>query len=51
MPTAVMTESNEKTMSSRRICAMIAPKETVATRPAPCDSFPSSFSWISITAL
>jgi hypothetical protein len=35
-PTAVMTESSEKTMSSTTICAMAAPKPAATTRPALC---------------
>ena len=34
MPTAVITESSEKTMSSRRICASTDPTPAVSTRAA-----------------
>ena len=43
MPTAVMTESSEKTMSSSRICTMTAPNDA-ATRALPWPSSPSSLS-------
>ncbi len=54
MPTAVMTESSEKTMSSSRICAITEPKVTLLRPPAPSpcsSSAPSSLWWISVTAL
>ena len=53
IPTAVMTESSEKTMSSRRICVSTEANVTFATLPpAPCSSSaPSSLWWISVTAL
>ena len=41
MPTAVITESSEKTMSSSMICAMTAANDG-ATRVEPCPSSPSS---------
>ena len=53
MPTAVMTESSENTMSSSRICAITEPNVTCATfLPELCSSSaPSSLWWISVTAL
>ena len=45
MPTAVITESSEKTTSSTRIWAMTAPNETALPDLA-CSS-PSRCSWIS----
>ena len=50
IPTAVMTESSEKTMSSSMICTMTAPKDG-ATFAERSPSTPSSLSWISIVAL
>ena len=41
MPTAVITESSENTMSSSMICPMTAPNDG-ATRAVPCSSSPSS---------
>ena len=46
MPTAVITESSEKTMSSRRICT-ITLQNDAAVRVETWPSSPSSFSWIS----
>ena len=46
MPTAVMTESSEKTMSSSMIWMMTLANDA-ATRLDACPSSPSSFSWIS----
>ncbi len=50
MPTAVITESSEKTMSSSMIWKMTAPNDG-ATRADRSPSTPSSFSWISRVAL
>ena len=50
MPTAVITESSEKTMSSSMIWTMTAANDGAA-RAEPCPSSPSSRSWISIVAL
>ena len=50
MPTAVMTESREKTMSSSMICPMTAANDG-ATLAETCPSSPSSLSWISCVAL
>ena len=49
MPTAVITESSEKTRSSSRIWTMTPPNEA-ATRAGPCRSPPSRLSWISQVA-
>ena len=46
-PTAVMTESSEKTMSMRAIWVTMAAK-LACTRATPCSSLPSSAAWISI---
>ena len=46
MPTAVMTESSEKTMSSSMIWTITLANDA-ATRPDACPSSPSSLSWIS----
>ena len=43
MPTAVITESSEKTMSSSMICTMTAANDG-ATRADVCPSSPSSLS-------
>ena len=51
IPTAVITESKENTMSSTMICMITAPKVTGLILPVLWDSAPSSFSWISVTAL
>src|SRR5690606_32248123 len=50
MPTAVMIESNENTISSTMIWAMTAMK-LVAAPGATCSEAPSSFWWISWVAL
>ena len=50
MPTAVITESSEKTMSSTMICRITALNDG-ATRADRSPSTPSSFSWISRVAL
>ena len=47
MPTAVMTESSENTMSSSMICSSTLAKEG-PTLAEPWPSSPSSFSWISM---
>ena len=49
IPTAVITESIEKTTSSSRIWMSTAASETVPA-PPPCPSSPSSRSWISKVA-
>ena len=52
MPTAVMTESSENTMSSSRICVITERERDCACGAAPCSSSaPSSLWWISVTAL
>ena len=50
MPTAVITESSENTMSSNMIWT-ITDANDGATRADPCPSSPSSRSWISSVAL
>ncbi len=50
MPTAVITESSEKTMSSTAIWAETAPNEAL-TLASPSPSSPSSLLWISCVAL
>ena len=50
MPTAVITESSEKTMSSSMIW-MITLANDAATRLEAWPSSPSSFSWISCVLL
>ena len=45
MPTAVITESSENTMSSKRIWRR-TPVNDGATRAEACPSSPSSFAWI-----
>ena len=51
MPTAVITESSENTRSSTMIWAIVAANVAVPVPPAECSSTPSSFWWISCTAL
>src|SRR5690348_1267326 len=54
MPTAVMIESSENTMSSSMICTITPPKVAVAAAAPPvltCSMAPSSFWWISWVAL
>ena len=51
MPTAVMTESSEKTRSTRMIWTMIAANVADFPLPPPWSSSPSSLAWISVTAL
>ena len=46
MPTAVMTESSEKTMSRSRIWT-ITPAKVARVLALECPSSPSRFSWIS----
>src|SRR6187402_2750658 len=46
IPTAVITESSENTMSSSRIW-VITPANEAARRPGACSSSPSSLRWIS----
>src|SRR5262245_45080698 len=50
MPTAVITESSENTMSSKRIW-MRTPLNEGLTRAEACPSSPSSFPWISCVLL
>jgi hypothetical protein len=50
MPTAVITESSENTISSSRIWMMM-PTNDAAALALPCPSSPSSFSWISCVLL
>ena len=50
MPTAVMTESSEKTMSRSAIWTSTDANEA-ATLPPPCSSSPSSRPWISCVLL
>ena len=51
MPTAVITESSEKTMSSSMIWIDHAPERRAPHGPTPSPSSPSSFSWISCVLL
>ncbi|CAM5610321.1 hypothetical protein RLIN73S_01789 [Rhodanobacter lindaniclasticus] len=51
MPTAVMIESSENTMSSSMICTITPPKVAVAAPTVTCSVAPSSFWWISWVAL
>ena len=50
MPTAVITESSEKTRSSIKICVMTLAKLATAL-PLPCSDAPSSLWWISCVLL
>ncbi len=51
MPTAVMTESSEKTMSSSRIWKMTDPNDICLAPASAWASSPSSLLWISCVAL